>query len=215
MNTPLTTQEQAVATLQHYFHQQVAEAMPKAIRASLADAQGLGHWLHMATLRIPPSQFGPLDADDVPMLGGLSSSSLLVLLFDQRQPAGITAAARDVLLGRYLADEDVQAATIAQANVMARQAVQELARTQAFARAERTSLYGDEHAVPGVAPAPSARTAQTGSATRTFVTLLAALAAGTALVLMLAGCGGGGDENEQPEQPTPAVDCQAKPEACK
>lgn len=151
-------QDQAAACLRHFFHQQVAEAMPKAIRASLADAQGLGHWLHMATLRIKPGLFGALDAADVGMLQSLSTATLLVLLFDQRQPAEILIAARDCLIGRYLADEDVQALAIAQANVMARQAVQALAhsqdvaRVQAFTRAERDSLYGDEHDVPGVAP---------------------------------------------------------------
>lgn len=100
-------QEQAAACLQHFFNQQVAEAMPKAIRASLADAQGLGHWLHMATLRIKPGLFGALDAADVGMLQSLSTATLLVLLFDQRQPAEILVAARDCLIGRYLADEDV------------------------------------------------------------------------------------------------------------
>lgn len=145
-------QQQAAASLQHFFHQQVAEAMPKAIRATLTDAQGLGHWLHMATLRIKPGLFGPLDAADVGMLRSLSSSTLLVLLFDQQQPGEILKAARDCLMGRYLADEDVQAVAIAQANVMARQAVQDLARVQAFTRAESQSLYGDEHGVPGVAP---------------------------------------------------------------
>lgn len=146
-------QEQAAACLQHFFHQQVAEAIPKAIRASLADAQGLGHWLHMATLHIKPGLFGPLDAADVGMLQTLSTSTLLVLLFDQRQPVEILIAARDCLIGRYLADEDVQAVAIAQANVMARQAVQALAQhpqREQLLRAESQSLYGLE--VPGVPP---------------------------------------------------------------
>lgn len=149
------TQQQAAACLQAFFHRQVAEAMPKAIRAALADAQGLGHWLHMASLRIKAGQFGPLDAGDVAMLPSLSSSTLLVLLFDQRQPAAVTVAARDVLLGRYLSDEDVQALAIAQANVMARQAVQDLHAAQErqraqLLRAESQSLYGHEH--PGQPP---------------------------------------------------------------
>ncbi|RTL40540.1 MAG: hypothetical protein EKK53_15235 [Burkholderiales bacterium] len=146
-------QQQAAACLQHFFNQQVAEAMPKAIRASLADAQGLGHWLHMATLRIKPGLFGPLDAADVGMLQTLSTSTLLVLLFDARQPAEIVTAARDCLIGRYLADEDVQAVAIAQANVMARQAVQALVQQphrEQLLRAEAQSLYGVE--VPGAAP---------------------------------------------------------------
>jgi len=151
-------QDQAAACLQHFFNQQVAEAMPAAIRAQLQDALALGHWLHMATLRIKPSLFGPLDAADVSMVPSLTASTLLVLLFDQRQPAEVVLAARDTLLGRYLSNEDVQALAIAQANVMARRAVQGLAqrsdlqRVQAFTRAERDSLYGDEHAVPGVGP---------------------------------------------------------------
>lgn len=146
-------QDQAAACLQHFFHQQVAEAMPKAIRASLADAQGLGHWLHMATLRIKPGLFGALDAADVGMLQSLSTATLLVLLFDQRQPAEILIAARDCLIGRYLADEDVQALAIAQANVMARQAVQALAQQpqrEQLLRAESQALQGGD--VPGVAP---------------------------------------------------------------
>lgn len=145
-------QDQAAACLQHFFNQQVAEAMPAAIRAQLQDALALGHWLHMATLRIKPSLFGPLDAADVSMVPSLTASTLLVLLFDHRQPAEVVLAARDTLLGRYLSNEDVQALAIAQANVMARQAVQDLARVQAFTRAERDSLYGDEHSVPGVSP---------------------------------------------------------------
>lgn len=149
---------QAAACLQDFFHKQVAEAMPKAIRAQLEDALALGHWLHRATLRIKPGLFGPLDAADVSMLESLSTSTLLVLLFDQRQPAEIIVAARNALLSRYLSDEDVQALAIATANVMARRAVQALAqqpclnRVQAFTRAESQSLYGDEHNVPGVSP---------------------------------------------------------------
>lgn len=154
-------QEQAAATLQAYFHQQVAEAMPKAIRAQLEDAQALGHWLHMASLRIKAGLFGQLDAADVPMLPSLSSSTLLVLMFDQRQPHAVVMAARDALLGRYLSDEDVQALAIAQANVMARRAVQELHARQAMElrRAEQQSLYGTEHGVPGMAPVVLSATA--------------------------------------------------------
>lgn len=203
-------QEQAAACLQHYFNQQVAEAMPKAIRAQLTCALSLGHWLHMATMRVEAAQFGPLDPEtDVPMLGGLCASTLLVLMFDQRQPAAIVAAARDVLLGQYLANEDVQALAIAQANVMARQAVRDLARVQAFTRAERDSLYGDEHAVPGVAPA-----AQAGRVAPTLCTVLVAVAA--AATLVLSACGGGclNCKDEQPE-PRPPVDCAKTPEACK
>lgn len=152
------TQEKAAACLQHFFNQQVAEAMPKAIRAQMRDAATLGDWLHQASMRIKPGLFGPLDAANEPMLGGLSASTLLVLLFDQRQPAAITVAARDALLGQYLNDDDVQAQAIRQANEMARQAVQDLhraqdlRRVQAFTRAEHGSLYGNEHAVTGVAP---------------------------------------------------------------
>lgn len=151
------SQAQAAACLQNFFHQQVAEAMPKAIRAALADAATLGDWLHQATMHIKPGLFGPLDAADEPMLGGLSASTLVVLLFDQRQPAAITVAARDVLLGRYLSDDDVQALAIAQANRMAQQAVQDLHAAQhrqreQLQRAEDQSLYGGEHAVTGVAP---------------------------------------------------------------
>jgi len=155
MNAGRASQPQAAAALQAFFNAQVAEAMPKAIRAQLSDAQALGHWLHMASLRIKPGLFGVLDAADTPMLGSLSASTLLVLLFDQRQPAEITQAARDALLGRYLADEDVQALAIAQATLMARQAVQALAKqpqAEQLRRAEAQSLYGAEHGVPGVAP---------------------------------------------------------------
>lgn len=152
MNAPAATQEQAAACLQAFFHQQVAEAMPKAIRAQLADAAALGTWLHAATMHIKPGLFGPLDAADVGMLRSLSTSTLLVILFDQRQPAEVIKAARDALLGQYLNDDDVQALAIATANQMARRAVQELYRVQSFTRAERQSLYGDEHSVTGVAP---------------------------------------------------------------
>jgi hypothetical protein len=145
-------QAQAAACLQHYFNQQVAEAMPKAIRASLEDAQGLGHWLHVKTLHKRPVLFGRLDAPETAMLPTLSVPTLLVLLFDRRQPADVLVAVRDALVGHYLGDEDVQALAIAQANKMARDAVASLARVQAFTRAERDSLYGDEHSVPGVAP---------------------------------------------------------------
>ena len=152
MNAGCSSQDQATACLQAYFHRLVAEAMPKAIRAQLADARALGHWLHMQTMHIKPGLFGPLDAADVGTLRSLSASTLLVILFDQRQPAEVTKAARDALLGQYLDNDDVQALAIATANAMARQAVQDLARVQAFTRAERQSLYGDEHQVTGIAP---------------------------------------------------------------
>lgn len=46
----------------------------------------------------------------------------------------------------------------------------------------------------------------------TLATLLAAVVG--ALTLVLSACGGGGD-NMGPDQPTPTVDCKAKPEQCK
>lgn len=147
------TQQQAAEALQHYFHQQVAEAMPKAIRASLLDAQGLGHWLAINTLHKRPCYFGPLEAGDIGSMPSLSVATLLVLLMDRRQPAEVLVAVRDALVGHYLADEDVQALAIAQANLMARKAVQALAhRADDLRRAEVQSLYGDEHGVTGMAP---------------------------------------------------------------
>jgi len=48
---------------------------------------------------------------------------------------------------------------------------------------------------------------------RGITTLLIALVG--ALALVLAGCGGGGCNPCAPDVPTPAVDCKAKPDACK
>lgn len=137
------SQDQAAACLRHFFNQLVAEAMPKAIRAQLGNAATLGHWLHDRTLRISASHFGPLDDADLPTLGSLSISTLLVILFDQHQPEAVVLAARNVLLGRYLSDDDVQALAIAEANRMARQSIQDM---QA-ARAEQQALHGTP--VPG------------------------------------------------------------------
>lgn len=150
------SQSQAAASLRDFFNRQVADAMPAAIRAQLTDATALGHWLHRATMRVQAGVFAPLDANHTAMLRSLSASTLLVLLFDQRQPDVITMAARDALLGRYLADEDMQALAVAQANIAAQRAIQALCRQrhaeQDLHRAESQSLYGSEHGVPGVAP---------------------------------------------------------------
>lgn len=48
---------------------------------------------------------------------------------------------------------------------------------------------------------------------RTPSTLIVALVG--AVVLVLGACGGGGSDQPEPDQPTPRVDCQARPEACK
>lgn len=48
---------------------------------------------------------------------------------------------------------------------------------------------------------------------RAIFTALIALIAGASLVL--SACGGGGCNPCEPDVPTPRVDCQAKPEACK
>lgn len=61
-----------------------------------------------------------------------------------------------------------------------------------------------------LSPALPPRTAAPGR-----IALLTAVAAITSAAgLVLAACGGGGSD-EEPQQPTPGVDCQAKPEQCK
>lgn len=49
---------------------------------------------------------------------------------------------------------------------------------------------------------------------RRFAAGLAAVILGIALLFTLAGCGGGGDAADQPDQPTPGVDCTARPADC-
>ncbi|MBT9495345.1 MAG: hypothetical protein IV107_23990 [Paucibacter sp.] len=128
----LASRQQAAECLNTFFQAQVAEAMPKAFEAALVDAFSLSRWLVNATMRVQPAKFGPLDpATDLPMLAGLSVPTLVVMLFDKRQPADVTAAARDALAALYLQDDDTQALIIGAANRLARQAVRDLQAAQA------------------------------------------------------------------------------------
>lgn len=158
----MTTAQQSPACLQALYHAQVAEAMPAAIRAALGDAKAIAGWLAGACEHTSPAaHFGPLDAADEPTLGSLSTPTLLALLFDQRQPECIVMAARNVLLGQYLSNEDVQALAVATANQMATQAVNAMRascqrrcqQAEQLQRAEHQSLYGME--VPGACVHPA------------------------------------------------------------
>ena len=132
-------QQQAAAHLQHYFHQQVAEAMPRAFELAQRDGFALSRWLVNATMRVQPTVLPVLaSTPSAAFLADFGVPTLLVLLFDQRQTPAVSAAARDALTSKYLADEDTQASIIGSAQRMARQAVQALQLEQA----EHQALFG-------------------------------------------------------------------------
>lgn len=58
------------------------------------------------------------------------------------------------------------------------------------------------------------RPATTHFALAAGLRMLAVLGVAILAAHLLAGCGGG-DPEDEPDQPTPSVDCQAKPQACK
>jgi hypothetical protein len=148
------TQEQAAACLKHYFDQRVAEAMPAAFSHALSGPMTIAGWLYRAAAVHSCAHFGPLDEDsDLLFVGSLSVPTLLVLLLDKRQPAAVTVAARDALQSLFLADTQVKEAIRADAEGMARRAVQHLVSQQQLERAEDLALYGNEHQVTGIAPA--------------------------------------------------------------
>lgn len=131
-------QDQAAAHLQHYFHQQVAEAMPAAFDALMRDPFTLSRFLVNHSMHIKPAQLPVLAGNDPAFFASLSAPTLLVLLFDKRQPADVLVCARDALAEKYLADDDTQALVIGAASRKARQAVQDLELQQA----EHKALFG-------------------------------------------------------------------------
>jgi hypothetical protein len=135
---PTDHETQAAASLKHFFDAQVAEAMPKAYRAALRDAFTISRFLVNGTMRVQPALFGVLAETELPMLRSLSVPTLLVLLFDKRQPAEITAAVRDAIEALYLADEQTMTVVIGAARRMARNAVQDLQHD----KAEHKALFG-------------------------------------------------------------------------
>lgn len=143
----------AAAELNAFFAARVAENMPPAQQHALGSPAVVAGWLQRATAHGVVSRFGRLDEDaDVLMVGSFSPPTLLSLLFDRGQPHAIVVAARDALVRHFLADTQVRAAIQADAEGLARRAVQHLAQQQEqLRRAERQSLYGGEHRVPGVA----------------------------------------------------------------
>lgn len=157
-----TPDQQASAALQDFFDRQVAEAMPAAFDRALGGPSVLAGWIYRAASAQDCGHFGPLDpADDLLLVGSLSVPTLLVLLFDKRQPVEITAAVRDALLHHFLSDSDIQKLIQTDALIAARRSVQKLAsdstcaeRDAAVVRAERQSLYGAELPADGVSEVP-------------------------------------------------------------
>lgn len=127
-----------VAKLRHLHAQQLAEAMPKAFDVALQDAFAISRFLVNGTMRIMPTQWPVLDVADLPALGALSVPSLLVLLFDKRQPEAATVAARDALAQKFLEHDDTQALVIRCARNIAVQAIQD----QQLVEAEHQALFG-------------------------------------------------------------------------
>lgn len=159
---PATPDQQAAAALQDFFDRQVAEAMPAAFDRALGGPSVLAGWLYRAASVQTCGHYGPLDpADDLLLVGSLSVPTLLVLLFDKRQPVEITAAVRDALLHHFLSDSEIQKLIKTDALVAARRSVQKLAsdstreeQEAAAARAEAQSLYGTELPADGVSEVP-------------------------------------------------------------
>lgn len=125
------------AKLRHLHAQQIAEAMPKAFDVALQDAFAISRFLVNGTMRVMPTQWPVLDEADLPVLSSLSVPSLLVLLFDKRQPGAVTVAARDALSAKFLEHDDTQALVIRAARNIAHQAVQD----QQLVRAEHQALF--------------------------------------------------------------------------
>jgi hypothetical protein len=151
----------AAAALASFHAAKVQEYWPVAMRQALQGPSTLAGWLYREAACGVASHLGPIDEGELLFVGSLSVPSLLVLLFDERQPGVVKLAALDALRGHFKADSAVRANVEMQASAMARRAVrhlveqQDVQRVQAFTRAESSSLYGDEHGVTGVAPMPA------------------------------------------------------------
>lgn len=121
--------DRAAAALRHFFHQAVAQNMPRAFERTLHDAPLIAGWLQREVADSPATMVPVLDQPIERFhLDAFGSGTLLCLMLDRRQLPETVMAARDILLGKLLADEEVQAAVIRCANAFARQAVQDRAQ---------------------------------------------------------------------------------------